>query len=121
MDSLEEELKDLLIALGVSDWTVVYSPDEHATPKGEILPEAKVVLIHDTTREEAIDTLIHEYVEIQLDAVIHPYLITINSQMKSLEKIFYARKEIAIKNLVTPIKTSYLREKARIAEKKKKE
>ena len=116
--TIEEELKELIIELGASDYAVVYSPDEKATEKGQLFPDAKVILIHDTTREAAIDTLIHEYVEIQLEDVIRPYLLTINTQMKALEQIFYQGKEIAIKNLVKPIKIAYLREKKRKSENK---
>lgn len=108
--SLEKELNDVLSQLGNSDWTVVYSPDKTAEERAEVFQDDKIIIIHDVGREPALETLVHEYVEIQLRDVIRPYLVTVNALVKALEKIYYVEKEIAIKNLVSPILKSIVGE-----------
>ncbi len=108
--SLEKELNEVLNQLGLSDWAVVYSPDITADERAEVFIDAKIIIIHDVGREPALETLVHEFVEIQIQDVIRPYLVTVNSLVKSIEKIYYVEKEIAIKNLASPILKSIVRE-----------
>ena len=108
--SLEKELNDVLSQLGNSDWTVVYSPDNAAEERAEVFTDSKIIIIHDESRELALETLVHEFIEIQIQDVIRPYLVTVNSLVKAIEKIYYSEKEVAIKNLVSPILKSIVGE-----------
>jgi hypothetical protein len=99
---LEEELNGALRRLGLRDWTVVWSPGGSAEERGAAYPDTKIIVINDREREAALETLVHEYLEVRLKAVIRPQLATINALLRALEKVYYAEKEEAIDGL-TPL------------------
>ena len=107
--SLEKELNEAIKSIGLSGWLVVWSPDESLEEKGRILPDDRIILIHDKTREGAFNTLAHEVLEIQLRGLIRPYHVTVNALLKALEKVYYEEKEVVIKNL-TPLTVKMIEE-----------
>ena len=106
---LEEELNGALRRLGLRDWTVVWSPGGSAEERGAAYPDTKIIVVNDREREAALETLVHEYLEVRLKAVIRPQLATINALLRALEKVYYAEKEKTIDDL-TPLLLRTLRE-----------
>ena len=109
MTGLEEELNETLKRLGLRDWTVVWSPGGSKEERGAAYPNTRVIVIHDGDRDAAIETLVHEYLEVRLKAIIRPQLATINALLRALVKLYYAEKEKTIDDL-TPLLLHVLEE-----------
>ena len=107
--NLEEELNEALRRLGLRDWTVVWHPSGSDEERGAAYPDTKLIVVHDEGREDALETLIHEFLEVRMKVVIRPQLATINALLKALEKIYYAEKEKVIDS-ISPLLLRVLRE-----------
>jgi len=107
--NLEDELNEALRHLGLRDWTVVWNPGGSEEERGAAYPDTKLIVIHDKDHEDALETLIHEFLEVRLKAVIRSQMATINALLKALEKIYYAEKEETIDGL-TPLLLRVLKE-----------
>jgi len=107
--SLQYELNEALRRLGLRDWTVVWDPGGSKEERGTAYPDTKLIVVYDREREAALETLVHEFLEVRLKAVIRPQLATINALLKALEKIYYAEKEETIDDL-TPLLLRVLKE-----------
>lgn len=105
----EEELNEALRRLGLMDWTVVWNQKSSGEERGTAYPDTRIIVIHDKDREAALETLIHEFLEVKMKGLIRPYLATVNALLKALEKIYYAEKEKTIDDL-TPLLLRTLRE-----------
>ena len=99
---LEEDLNEALRRLGLRDWTVVWDPDGSKGERGAAYPDTKLIVVYDRDRDAALETLVHEYLEVRLKAVIRPHLATINALLRALEKLYYVEKEETIEGL-TPL------------------
>ena len=99
---LERELNEALRRLGLKDWTAVWVPGGSAEERGAAYPDTKIIVVHDRAREDALETLVHEYLEVRMRGVIRPYLATVNALLRALEKLYYAEKEETIDGL-TPL------------------
>ena len=106
---VENELNMALKRLGLRDWTVVWKPGGSEDERGVTYPDTRIIVIYDREREAALETLIHEYLEVKMKAVIRPQLATINALLKALEKIYYTEKEETIDGL-TPLLLRVLKE-----------
>ena len=102
MTDLEEELNEALRRLGLKDWTVAWVSGGSGEERGAAYPDTKIIVVHDRDREDALETLVHEYLEVKMRGVIRPYLATVNALLRALEKLYYAEKEEAIDGL-TPL------------------
>lgn len=100
MTGLEEELNEALRRLGLMDWTVVWDPDPSEKERGLILPESRIILIHDKAQKAALETLAHECLEIKMRSMIAPWRETVNALLRALEKVSYFEKEKVIDSLV---------------------
>jgi len=107
--SLEDELNEALRRLGLRDWTVVWTPGGSEEERGVTYPDTRIIVIHDKDREDALETLVHEFLEVRIKGVIRPYMATVNALLKALEKIYYAEKEETIDGL-TPLLLRVLKE-----------
>ena len=95
-------MNEALRRLGLKDWTVVWDPGGSTEERGAAYPDTRLIVVHDRGREDALETLVHEHLEVRLKAVIRPYLATVNALLRALEKLYYAEKEKAIDGL-TPL------------------
>jgi len=77
----------------------VWDPEGSTEERGAAYPETRLIVVHDRDRSAALETLIHEYLEVKLKAVIRPQLATINALLRALEKVYYAEKEKAIDDI----------------------
>lgn len=106
---VENELNIALKRLGLREWSVVWNPGGSEEERGVAYPDTKLIVVYDRELEAALETLIHEYLEVRMKAVIRPQLATINALLKALEKIYYAEKEETIDDL-TPLLLRVLKE-----------
>ncbi len=98
--NLEEEFTKILSSMGLSGWRVLYAPRDDAPERGRVLWNDKIILISDLDRDKALETLVHEYLEIKLRAIVRPWRITLNAVLTGMEKLYYEEKETAINDLV---------------------
>ena len=108
--NLEEEFTKILSIMGLTGWRVLYAPSEDAPARGKVLWKNKIILLSDLDRDEALETLAHEYLEIKLRAIVRPWRITLNAVMTGMEKLYYEEKETAINDLV-PATLKMIKEK----------
>lgn len=87
----------------------MWSPGGSAEERGAAYPETKIIIVYDKDRDAALETLVHEYLEVKMKGVIRPYLTTVNALLKALEKLYYAEKEKTIDDL-TPLLLHVLEE-----------
>ena len=104
---LEREFEEHLRLLGLEGWTVHWKPDPNTDKRGEARPQERLILIYDTTPEEALTTLIHEALEIKLRKLLNPYTTLLNKLIETIENHIYKEKENLIESL-TPIITKTL-------------
>jgi len=97
---IEEKLNGTIKLLGLSGWTVIWEPSPTQSSRGRILPETKTILIHDNEPEAAMETLIHEILEIKLRPILRPYRTLVNSLIDWADKQTYEAKERAIEDLL---------------------
>lgn len=92
----------MLRSMGLEGWTAIWNPDPSQKARGKVLPDFKTILIFDENEDDALETLVHESVEIIMKPVFFQYRTMVNQLIEALEKIVYAEKERAIERL-TPV------------------
>jgi hypothetical protein len=97
---IEEKLNGTIKLLGLSGWTVIWEPSPTQSSRGRILPETKTILIHNNEPEAAMETLLHEIIEIKLRPMLQPYRTLINSLIEWADSQVYREKERVIEDLL---------------------
>jgi len=112
---LEKRLEQLKELMGMGkELTVEWMPsikneklpfDKDATLRGQVNKTNRCLEIFDSNLDDALRTVIHEYVEYIIDCqLIDPYVILYNNVQRAYEKAFmennYHRKECVIEVLV---------------------
>jgi hypothetical protein len=97
---VETFLNGIVMSLDL-DWEVKWIPSETGSSKrGECVLEEKTIFIHDHKLEDALETLIHEIVEIHLRSIIKPYRILCNKLIEVIDELTYEKKEEKIQQLI---------------------
>ena len=110
-DRLSKELEDLVVATGVgSNFKICYAPDENSTLDGEV--KGNTIWIYCRSKEKAIQTLRHEFIDWLIVEAIRPYEELVNLQRAAINAIFrhvqeqsYNRKEGVVEALLKLIQT----------------
>jgi hypothetical protein len=101
--SIEERLKNELKALkrkaGITDdLEVIWAPDADRKLSGEV--KGKKIYIYEEDEEKAVNTLIHEFIDLLVSRALEPYISLVNVMIKLLNDIAYKRKEETIETIV---------------------
>lgn len=96
---VENEINLALRRLGLTGWSVVWSPDKTQKNDGQVLSDRKTILIFSENPDEAMETLVHEAIEIMMMPTFFHYRTFINYLIEVIEKLTYAEKERSIKRL----------------------
>ena len=83
-------MTETLNKLGLSEWRVTWKPGCSSTKRGETLPENKLILVYDMKPEDAIETLLHEVLEIKIRGVTQPYRSLVNVLLEWADKVAYS-------------------------------
>ena len=62
----KEKINITLISLGLGHWRVCWLPESTYPIRGRAVPEKLLIEIYDPDEEGALETLIHEVIEIKL-------------------------------------------------------
>lgn len=96
----EARMNDLVKSLDLSGWTVLWEPDPTQHSRGQILPEAKTIIIYDEEPEAAMETLLHEALEIKLRPMLKPYRTLVNALIEWANGQVYEAKEKVIEDIL---------------------
>lgn len=110
-DLLSKELRDLVAATSLcSKLKVCYAPQENSTLDGEV--KNNTIWIYCSSKEKAIRTLRHEFVDWLIVEAIRPYEQLTNLQRVAINAIFrhvqeqaYHQKEAVVEALLKLIQT----------------
>jgi hypothetical protein len=105
----QDHMRETLFKLGLNEWRVAWKPGCSSTKRGETLPESKLILVYDMKPEDAMETLLHEALEIKIRGVTQPYRSLVNVLLEWADKVAYSEKEKAIDSLL-PLLQSHLGE-----------
>ena len=107
---LREELEWLKEVSGMGfELKVMVKPDAANLYAGEV--KGDTIIVYDVGEEEALETLLHEFLEYCLSQAIAPYRDFTNWLIKMVNEDSYKRKEKAVKALAKLLK-SYPQRKA---------
>jgi len=106
ISKIEKQMNQTLRNLGLTDWKAVWNPDHTRKNRGECLADMRIIMIYDEEPEAAMETLIHEFLEMKLRHVISPYREVINSLIEAIEKITYQQKESFIEDLIPLLRSN---------------
>jgi len=100
--SIEEKLKNELKALkrkaGITDdLDVVWAPDADSKLSGEV--RGNTIYIYESEEEKAVNTLIHEFIDLLVSRTLELYVSFANAMIKLLNDIAYRRKEEIIETI----------------------
>jgi hypothetical protein len=88
-----------LTHLGLGHWEVLWVPRSGSPVKGRAIPEKMLIEIYDIDPTDAMDTLLHEVVEIKLRDSIRPYRVLVNKLIEGYQEITDAEKDKFIESL----------------------
>jgi hypothetical protein len=111
VDLLNKELVGLVAATGLgSNFKICYAPQENSVLDGEVKDNTIWIYCH--SKEKAIQTVRHEFVDWLIVEAIKPYEQLVNVQRAAINAIFrhmqeqsYNRKELVVEALLKLIQT----------------
>ena len=106
---LEEHMNEILHLFGLQEWYVLWEPDIKTEFKGECFPDDMSILISGRP-EDAVETLIHEILEIKLRPLLGAYMSAINQLMTLVDKLLYSTKERFLQD-ITPLMVQAIQDK----------
>jgi hypothetical protein len=107
---LREELEWLKEVSGMGfELKVTVKPDASSVYAGEV--KGDTIIVYDVEEEEALETLLHEFLEYCLSQAIAPYRDFTNWVIKMVNEDSYKRKERVVKALAKILK-AYSQRKA---------
>lgn len=97
---IEEKLNGTIKLLGLSGWTVLWEPDSTQPKRGQIIPETRIILVHDKEPEAAMMTVLHEVLELKLRPAFNMQTSLTNALLEWANTEVYKAKERAIEDLL---------------------
>ncbi len=94
-------MNEILHLFGLQEWYALWEPDLNTEVKGECFPDDMSILISGRP-EDAVETLIHEIIELKLRPLLGAYMSTVNQLMTLIEKLLYIKKERFLRD-ITPL------------------
>jgi hypothetical protein len=97
-DFLKDSQKRL-IQLGLGYWKVKWLPDPSSSVRGCVVPNSHIIEIFDVTESDALDTLLHEVIEIKMRSSLRPYRVIINKLIDAIQELADTEKDKFIEAL----------------------
>lgn len=102
-------MNEILHLFGLQEWYALWEPDMEEEFKGEVFPDDMSIVISGRP-EDAVETLIHEILEIKMKSLLGAYMTTINQLMTLVEKLLYRDKERFLRD-ITPFMVQSIQDK----------
>lgn len=103
-EEVEIIMNNILRKIHLTDWKIMWEPEENPI-HGKILPNNKLICIYDEAPSTALETFIHEIIEIHTYEIIQPYRKLINTLITYIQELTYQNKEKGISKLHALIST----------------
>jgi hypothetical protein len=98
-DKLEDELEELKKKVNYGhELKVIWLPSYDSKLSGEV--KNNTIYIYESSEDEAIETLRHEFVDYIVSQAIEPYKLVINKLIQLLNETAYEKKEKVVETLV---------------------
>lgn len=99
----ESRMNELVKSLGLKNWTVVWKPDGTQQKLGRIIPEKRIILVHDLDAKAAMRTVLHEVLELKLRPAFNVQMSLSNALIEWANAQAYKMKERSIEDLLDVI------------------
>ncbi len=96
----EAKMNELVKGLGLANWEVVWEPDEAQQKLGRIIPESRIILVHDLDAKAAMRTVLHEVLELKLRPAFNVQMSLSNALIEWANTQAYKMKERSIEDLL---------------------
>ena len=96
----EDRMNELIRSLGLRGWSVLWEPDSTQPKRGRIIPETRIILVHDLETKAAMRTVLHEVLELKLRPAFNVQMSLSNALIEWASTQAYLEKERAIENLL---------------------
>jgi len=96
----EAKMNEIVKSLGLVNWEVVYVPDENQEVLGQVIPESRIILIHDLSAKAAMRTVLHEVLELKLQPAFNVHISLLNALIKWANAQAYKMKERSIEDIL---------------------
>ena len=88
-----------LVHLGLGHWKIKWLPNPSSSIRGRAIPQTLTIEVFDSTEEAALDTLLHEVIEIKLRQSLRPYRVMINKLIEGYQEISDTEKDRFLEEL----------------------
>lgn len=99
----EAKMNELVRGFGLDDWEVVWDPDDNQEELGRLIPESRVILVHDLDPKAAMRTVLHEVIELKLRPAFSVQMSLSNALIDWANAQAYKMKERSIEDLLDVI------------------
>lgn len=96
----EAHMNEFAKSLGLTNWQVVWKPDATQPKLGRIIPENRIILVHDLEAKAAMKTVFHEVIELKLRPVFNMERSLSNALIEWANTQIYKVKEKTIEDLL---------------------
>ena len=93
-------MNEIVKSLGLANWEVVWHPDEAQEELGRIIPESRIILVHDLDAKAAMRTVLHEVLELKLRPAFNIQMSLSNALIEWANAQVYKMKEQSIEDLL---------------------
>ena len=93
-------MNELVKSLGFINWQVVWQPNETQQKLGRIIPENRIIMVHDLEAKAAMRTVLHEIIELKLRPAFNVQRSLSNALLEWANTQVYKAKERAIEDLL---------------------
>ncbi len=93
-------MNEIVKSLGLVNWEVVYVPDENQEVLGQVIPESRIILVHDLSPKAAMRTVLHEVLELKLQPAFNVHISLLNALIKWANAQAYKMKERLIEDML---------------------
>jgi len=93
-------MNEFVKSSGFPNWQVVWKPDATQPRLGRIIPENRIILVHDLEAKAAMKTVLHEVIELKLRAAFNVERSLTNTLIEWANKQAYQAKEAAIEEVL---------------------
>ena len=96
----EAKMNEIVKSLGLDNWEVVWKPDGTQQELGRIIPENRIILVHNLDAKGAMRTVLHEVFELKLRPAFNVQMSLSNALIEWANAQAYEMKERSIEELL---------------------
>lgn len=99
----EAKMNAFIKALDLANWMVVWEPDEEMEELGRVIPDSRIIIVHDMIPKAAMRTVLHEVIELKMRPAFQVQRDLVNALIRLMDAQTYKMKERSIEDIVESI------------------